>query len=311
MANSRRKRNFRNRLYANLKTFLDEKLVQRGWYDNIASGETDWHGNNLSQLFPVQTDPMYPVDSGSNVHVWQGYRKNWVGVESGTTLFSSGLTSPTIARSGMWNSAQHGSTTFDGTNGIAFDFRNGRMIVESGIPFTTTVEVPHSTKEVWIDTLSRDLITNQITVLDNTKRIVINNSPSGEIHQLPAIFIEIAETPEPTGMQLGGGIVINYNVLCHIASNNRHDKDELIDFVTQRTSETITMIDFDQVPSQTTQRGDFTSNFATLETLRGNYKDRQAYIHGVKLLQHDDIAEDGYYTAILRMDIEIRALEAL
>ncbi len=311
MARVRRKRNFRNRLYANVKSYLDEKLVQRGWYDNVASGETDWHGNNQSQLLPVQTDPLYPVDTGSNVSVWQGYHKNWVAAESGTELFSSGLTDFTIARSGMWNGAQHGSTAFDGTNGVAIDARNGRIIVESGLPFDTVVEVPHSYKEVWVDTVSRDMISQQVTALDNTRRIIVNNSPSGEISQLPMILMQISAQPKPTGMQLGGGLVMIFGMHCHVITENRNDKDELIDFLAQRSSETITMIDFDPAPSQFTYYGDFASGFTTLAALRLAYKDRSAYIHDVELLENDDVAEDGYYTALLRMDIEIRALEVL
>ena len=310
MTTIRKRRNYRTRVYSNLKLFLDDKLVARGWYDSIGSGETDWHGNTLSQLLPVQTDPNYPIDSGTTVHVWQGYHKNWVS-ESGVTLRASGFTSPTIARSGMWNGEQHASTPFDGTNGVAIDHRNGRMIIESGLPASTTVEMEHSYKEVWVDTISRDLVTNQVTIIDNTKRTAITNVPSGEIGQVPMILMEMNRSDAPQGRQLGGGLILKPSLFIHIITNNRWDKDELVDFIEQRTSETVVMVDLDGAPDQFTYEGDFASGWETYSSLQGNYKDKNLYITNVSLIENDDIAENGYYTALLRMETEIWVDERL
>jgi len=300
-----RKRNYRNRIYANLKAYLDDKLVARGWFDEVASGETDWHDNNLSQVLPVQTDPNYPVDTGSNVHLWQGFRKNWVGAESGVQLFSSGISAPTIAREILINGEVIPSRTFDGVSGIAIDFRNGRVVIESGIAFTSIIEVVHSYKEVWVDTIARDMITSQITAVDNTKRIVVSNLPSGTIGQLPMILMEIDAQRAPRGRQLGGGFIFNPVVFCHIISENRYDKDELIDFLQQRTSETMKMVDYDLAPQQFTYNGDFASGFQALNNLKVNFPTNRAYFEGVSLVENDDIAEDGYYTALLKMELEI------
>jgi hypothetical protein len=306
----RRRRNYRNRVYTNLKLFLDDALVARGWYLNVASGETDWHSNNLSRLLPVQTDASYPVDSGTTVHIWQGYRQNWVS-ESGVTLFTSGLTSPTIPRSVFVSGVSHPVRPFDGSSGIAIDFRNGRVIFESGVSFSTTVEVAHSEKEVWIDTVSRDLITNQITKIDNTKRTIISNIPSGEIGNLPTILMEMTSSPEPRGMELGGGLILKPTIFLHVVSNNRWDKDELIDFIEQRKDQVITLIDLDGAPAQFTYEGDFASGFLAYDSFKSTYRDKNLYITGVSLIKNDDIAQDGYFTATLRMETEIWVKEEL
>lgn len=300
----RRRRNYRNRVYTNMKLFLDNKLVERGWYDNVASGETDWHGNNQSQVLPVQNDSLYPVDSGTTVHVWQGYRRNWVS-ESGMQPFTSGLTDPTIPRGVYVDGVYSASKAFGGGDGVAIDFRNGRVILEAGATASQTVEVPHSYKEVWVDTISRDMITTQITSLDNTRRVIVNNVPSGEIGQLPMILLEIGAQDSPRGRQLGGGQILLPSIFCHVITNNRWDKDELIDFLQQRKDETIQMVDMDVVPAQFTYEGDFATGWITYRNLIANYKDKDAFIKSVELIQNDDIAEDSYFTAILRMDLEI------
>ena len=300
----RKRRNYRNRVYSNLKLFLDDKLVARGWYDNVASGETDWHSNNLSRLFPVQNDPYAPVDNSATINVWQGYRKNWVS-ESGVNMHVSGFVEPSIVRSGLWNGAQHASTSFDGTNGVEFDFRNGRMIIESGLPFDTVVEIEHSYKEVWVDTVSRDMVTTQITAIDNTRRVVINNAPSGEIGQLPMVLMEINDNPSPDGLQLGGGIIFRPTLDLHIVTNTRYDKDELIDTLMLRTFETIQMVDMDAVSGQFTYYGNYASTYQTYSQLKTNHLDRRAFVKSMSLVANDDIAQEGYYTALVRMELRI------
>ena len=310
MTTIRKRRNYRNRVYSNLKLYLDDRLVARGWYDNVASGESDWHGNNLSQLLPVQSDPNYPIDTGSVVHVWQSYNKNWVS-ESGVNMRASGYVAPTIPRSVYVGGVETFSAPFDGVSGVAIDLRNGRVIFETAKAFASIIEVPHSHKEVWVDTISRDLITNQVSVIDNTKRTAISNVPSGEIGQVPMILMQMTSSPEPAGRQLGGGLILKPVIDIHIVANNRWDKDELIDFIEQRKDETITMIDLDGAPAQFTYEGDFATGWQTYEGLIGNYKDKHLYITSVSLIQNDDIAEEGYYTALLRMETEIWVDERL
>jgi hypothetical protein len=308
---TQKKRGYRNKIYSNLKAHLDDKLVGRGWFDNVASGETDWGSNNLSQLLPVQNDPSYPLDTGTTVHVWQGYRRNWVS-ESGVVLWASGISDPTIPRSVFVSGVSSGVKDFgDTVSGLAIDFRNGRVLFETPILATTTIEVAHSYKDVWVDTLSRDMITTQVTSVDNTKRIIINNVPSGEVGQLPMILMEIADSPSPVGRELGGGLIMSPVVHLHVVAENRYDKDELIDFLQYQTHKTIRMIDYDLAPNQFTYEGDFATTWEKLTDLTTNYQGSQIWFKGVTLVNSDDIAEDGYYTALVKMELEIHTNEVL
>lgn len=305
MVQTRRKRGFRNRLYSNMKLFLDDLFIARGFYDNIASGELDYEGRNLSQLFPVQNDPLYPVDSGSTVHVWQGYRKNWVS-ESGVEFFASGLTAPTLASGIYIGGTFHPRATISGGgNGIAIDFRNGRVLAESGITASATVEVAHSYKEIWIDTVARDLVADQVTVIDNTKRVAIDNVPSGNIIRLPAIQMDLANQLETRGLELGGGIIMRPVMFLHVVAENRHDKDEIVDVLQLSQFKTMTMVDLDAVPAQFGFYGDYGSGYKSYGQLKNSYKDRNAFIEQVDLVSNDDIAPEGYYTAVLRVQFRV------
>lgn len=304
MAFGNRKRGFRNRVYDNMKLFLDDLFISRGYFDTVASGETNYEGTNQSQLLPVQNDPLYPVDTGSTIHVWQGYRKNWVS-ESGVQQVWADSSEPVLASGVYINGTFFPTADFDGTNGLAIDRRNGRVIVESGLPFGSTVEVEHSYKEVWVDTISRDMVTNQITAIDNTKRVIINNAPSGEIGQLPMVLMEIKRNPSPGGLQLGGGIVYRPIVDLHIVANSRYDKDEILDTLMLRTFETVKMVDMDAVSGQFTYYGNYASTYQTYSQLKTNHLDRNAFVKGMTLVANNDIAEDGYYTALVRMELRI------
>lgn len=306
MAFGNRKRGFRNRVYDNMKLFLDDFLISRGFFNTIASGETNFEGVNESQLLPVQTDPLYPVDSGSRIHVWQGYRKNWVS-ESGVQQVYADSVDPVLVSGVYINGEFRTPTDFNlgGGLGVAIDRLNGRVIIESGLNASDTLEIEHSYKNIWVDTISRDMITNQITAIDNTKRVIINNVPSGEIGQLPMVLMEIKTNPSPDGLQLGGGIIFRPTVDIHIVSNSRYDKDELVDAFTLRSFNTIQMVDLDAAPSQFTFNGNYASGYKSYTQLKADHLDRNAFIKEVSLVANDDIAQEGYYTALVRMELRI------
>jgi len=153
------------------------------------------------------------------------------------------------------------------------------------------------------------MITNQISVIDNTKRVAINNVPSGQIGQVPMLLLEIAQAPTPQGRQLGGGLIFSPKVHAHIIAENRYDKDELIDFLQTRTHMSVRMIDWDLAPAQFTYEGDFATTWDTIGNLASNYQGPKLWFKSVSVIDNDDIAEDGYYTALVAMELEIHTNE--
>lgn len=304
MPSSNRKRGFRNRVYGNLKLYLDDIFITRGLYDNVSSGEYNIYGNDISVLLPVQNDPFYPTNSGSTTFIWQAYHKNWIS-ESGLDLFASGLTTPTVASGIYVDNVFYPVRDFDGVSGIGIDFRNGRAIIESGLPFSSVVRANYSHKEVWVDTISRDMITNQVSIIDNVNRVAINNVPSGEIGQLPMVLMQVGSEESPRGLQLGGGIIRYPLVNLHVIANNRYDKDEIVDILQLRHNNTIVFVDLDAASGQFTYYGGLGTGNLSYSGLKATYPDRLVFIEDVSLVNNDDIADEGYYTALLRMRLRI------
>lgn len=303
-----RKRGFRNRVYDNLKLYLDDFFISRGFYENVPSGTTNYEGTDMSRLLPVQNDPLWPVDSGSTQHIWQGYRKNWVSESGVVSTYSGTWVAPTIASGVYVNNTLLIARSFDGTSGIGIDRRNGRVIIESGIPAGYTVMLNHSVKQVWVDTVARDMISNQITAVDNTKRVIINNVPSGDVGQLPMVLMEIATMGSPQGLQLGAGIIYRPVVDLHVIANNRVDKDDIVDALVLRTHNTIQMVDLDEIEmsgAMFTFYGNYSSGYKTYGQLQNLFPDRKAFIESISLDRNNDIAQDGYFTAKLRMQLRL------
>jgi hypothetical protein len=308
MTMGNRKRGFRNRIYDNLKMYLDDFFISRGFYENIASGTTNYEGTDMSVLFPVQNDPLWPVDSGASQHIWQGYRRNWVSESGVVSVYDGTWTAPIIASGVYINNNFHIPRGFDGTSGIAVDRRNGRVIVESGIPYGYTVRLNHAVKQVWVDTVARDMIAYQTTNTDNTDRLITNTAPSGDVGQLPMVLMEIATMGSPQGLQLGAGIIYRPIIDLHVIANNRVDKDDIVDAILLRTHNTMVMVDLDKVEtsgSMFTFYGNYTSGYKTYGQLKDLFSDRNAFIESVSLDRNNDIAQDGYFTARLRMQLRL------
>ncbi|MCI0561568.1 MAG: hypothetical protein MN733_24025, partial [Nitrososphaera sp.] len=280
----------------------------------VTSGEANYNGVNMSQLLPVQYDVLYPVDSGTTQHVWQGYRKNWVSESGAVSVYDGTWATPIIASGVYINGNFHQPRVFDGTSGIAIDRRNGRVIIESGIPAGYAVVAPHSVKEVWVDTISRDLISNQITAVDNTKRVIVNNAPSGEISQVPMVLMEIADMGSPNGLQLGAGIIYRPTVNLHVVAGTRYDKDEIVDALMRRVYNTMLMVDLDRAETSGalfTFYGNYSSGYKTYGELQTLFFDRNAFIGGVSLVANNDIAQEGYYTALVKMELRLDIEEVI
>ena len=62
-----------NQLKTNLVFFLNNLLLNNGYFDNIELGELDFEGNDLSEFFIHSDDSSFVTGS-----VWQSPRINWV-----------------------------------------------------------------------------------------------------------------------------------------------------------------------------------------------------------------------------------------
>ena len=125
------------------------------------------------------------------------------------------------------------------------------------------------------------------------------------------ILMEIGDNPAPVGRQLGGGLIFKPIVFCHVIAENRYDKDELIDFLQYQTHETFRMVDWDLAPAQFTYEGDFATTWDTRPNLQATYPGSNMWFKSVTLVDNNDVAEDGYFTALVKVELEIPTNEVL
>jgi hypothetical protein len=302
---SQRKMGYTNKVYSSVKMYLDDILIRKGFFDSVASGEMDWQGNTLSQLFPNTRNDMFPADTESSVHVWEGYKNNWVS-ESGVVGLASGVSDPIVASGVYINDTFYPSSTISGAgDGVAIDFKRGRVIIESGIPSTYDVQVAHSFKEVWVDTIARDMIVQQIETTSNTPRSGVTNVPSGQYNQLPMVLMSLDNISDTKGLQLGAGIIMRPMLNFFIVANNRYDKDEILDTLATRQFKSIPMLNFNAISGQFDFYGDFDTNYQSYPTLTGTYKERDIFVEESNVLDNDDNPENNYYTAIVSMQLRL------
>ena len=79
---------------SNLDLWMNDLFIRNGLYTNVASGELDIYGRNISQMV-ISSDPSFPVDNT----VFQSPYKNWIHEESVSSM-QSGVAAP-IVNSGI------------------------------------------------------------------------------------------------------------------------------------------------------------------------------------------------------------------
>jgi hypothetical protein len=285
--------------------YLDDIFLKKGFFDNVASGETDWMLNTLSALVPNTRNNMFPADTESSVHIWEGFKNNWVS-ESGITGLASGVSSPTIASGVYVNGDFISSSTISGVgDGVAVDFRGGRVIIESGIPSTYDVQVEHSFKEIWVDTIARDMIAQQVDTTWNTPRSGVTNAPSGQHEHLPMVLMSLDNISDTRGLQLGAGIILHPTLNFFIVSNNRYDKDEILDTLATRQFKSIPMLNFNAISGQFDFYGDFDTNYQSYATLQSIYKERDIFVEEANVVDNDDDPENNYFTAVVSLQLRL------
>jgi len=243
-----------NQLKTNLVFFLNNLLLNNGYFDNIELGELDFEGNDLSEFFIHSDDSSFVTGS-----VWQSPRINWVSERD--TVIPAGAEAPTDPSGVYINDI---FVPKDDPNlGHVFDFENGRVIFTSGtLPLSTDlVQAEYSVKDVFVGIASKQTV----HVLHNdffaNDAIFDSVFPSGATG-VPALWIDVeGHTISP--LALGGGKIINKIVHVHAISNDDGlaEIDDIADIISDQQYTTINIINIDEMPELFDFRGARTTTF--------------------------------------------------
>ena len=231
-------------LESNIKSFLDWGFLGiGGWFDVTIPTSGAW-GGTFDQLRVVD-DPSYTLGQ-----VWETPRKDWVW-ETGVAYTGSNP----INISGVYvNSSLKG--TGDATYTHHYNYPLGRVVFDTPVSTTSTVQIEHSYRNVqtyiadqapWWDELQY----NSMRVDDSTfSQISSGNWSILANHrvQMPAVVIETVPRRTFQPYELGGtSNFVTQDVLFHIVAENRWWRNQIIDILSIQKDKTLMLYDSDKL----------------------------------------------------------------
>ncbi len=283
---------FTSELESNLKWYMDWGLLGIGAWTDIDKPTSGVYGGDFSDLRPVQ-DPAY-----NNGEVWESARKDWVW-ETGTLYSDKSVDYSATQISGVYiNGSLKG--TGDATYGHHYDYPNGRVVFDTAIPTTSTVELEYSYRNVqtyiadqapWWDELQYDSLR-----VDDSSYNVAGSGSWGILAnhrvQMPAIVIEAVSRRRMSPYQMGDtSQFIRQDVLFHIIAESRWWRNQLVDIVSLQKDSQVWLYNSNTVASS----GAFPLDFRGMTIANPN--------------NYDDIVTDENYRYLLARMVDMNVTE--
>jgi len=173
-----------------LYNLYDHKLLEQGAYVNITGGQKDFKGRNISKFYPVIDNELYSVSG----HIWQSAFHNFV-YESGVVNKPTPIVASGVYVNGVFTPK---------SNSLHIDYINGRVIFDTAISTSSTVQGDFSYKEYSFVRPDNDRAFKNQTKYSINSNVDVDPFPAIPYSiYLPAIIIEI-EGADEKGFQFGG-----------------------------------------------------------------------------------------------------------
>lgn len=242
----------------NIELYLNDLFLRNGLYTNVASGEIDFYGNDISVLVSSSDESF--VDNT----VFQSAFKNWVW-ELEIPSAGSGIAPPTaisgVAVDGVFYPTATGAPGFNAAFGHSIDYPNGRVIFNSPIAAGSTVQASFSYKEVlvdWANSLDNENrpVLIETSFKDNPQQTGVDIYPSRDSRTLPAVFIDFISRSSD-GYELGDkSLIANLFGVFHIWSRDDFYQDIIEDILGEAQRDVILGINFNTAPQPLDEFGD-------------------------------------------------------
>lgn len=267
----------------NLEMWLNHIFIQDGFYNNISRGETDFYGNDLSELSSTTDDPTFPLPG----QVWQSAFKEWVH-ESGVASTAAGAAAPIIA-SGVYVNG----TFFPKQSGISIDYRNGRAIFDTPISANSVVQADFSYKDISVDFAdefegeTRPLLV-ETSFKDNPWQTGVTTYPSYNARTLPLVLIDF-QSVESEPYEIGNGTqIMTLRGSFHIWTRDSMMKDMIEESLIEREPTVVLGINFNTTPFPLTSIGDKNPSFTSYSTYADIWSPnfwRRIYLDGLEQIK--------------------------
>jgi hypothetical protein len=245
-----------NILSDNFVQFYDWGFLDKGGYVNINSPASGMYGGSKHLLKAVD-DPNYaPYQS------WQAYRQNWVW-ETGVNRTTQPTSISGIYRNNTFLPFSYNPTSgcYVGS-GYRIDYPNGRVIFNSPIPATSVVSLNYSYK--WLSVQKAEGVPF-FRQLQQAGRVDQNFfTASGDWVQLgqtrvqiPALFIETPKRTTLEPFQLGGGQLVNTDIVAYVLADKLSTCTNILDTIAYQNDRDIKLFD----PNGVYRSGDAPINY--------------------------------------------------
>lgn len=255
----------------NIKSFLDWGLLNIGAFINVTRNQYNIFGNPLHILKPTE-DPNYTTGQ-----VWQTMRKDWVWEHSvvyganpsvspsinpspspstSSSISPAPLSISPIEISGIYvNNIFYPISTVDPVYSYKIDYLNSRVIFNSPISSSSVVEMEYSYRWAQVYRYDNAKWWQQLQYKTDENALHFNQIQSGDFSilstnrvQLPAIIIESVARAQSQPYELGNkSLIVDQDLLLHVISENRNDRNILIDILRLQQDKQIWLYDTNKV----------------------------------------------------------------
>lgn len=272
----------------NLKLFLEDLFLRNGFFETVSVGETNFYGSDISVLQPGDTVYLNPDATFPQAdRVYQSAFKNWVHEEGLPSI--SGVGIPIVASGVTVGGTFYPTATTSGTFAHIIDYPNGRVIFNTALAGSPTVQAEFSYKLITVDGANifgnenRPILT-ETSFKDNPRETGVDTYPDVEARTLPAIFIDVLSR-ENQGYELGTRLPIqDYFGVLHIWTRHEIHRDLIEDVIADEFRNVLLGINFNDAPDPLLHFGQKNPNFpgySDLAVVWGEYFWRRIYLENI------------------------------
>ncbi len=227
----------------NVVQFFNWGLLNKGGFFNVRMPTSGTWGGDFSRLRPV-SDPRY-----TDGQLWESSKLSWV--------WESGLSYniQPIRSSGVWVNGSFQPLSGVGSYQHKFNYELGQVLFTSAIPTSSTVRCEFSYRAapfVLVDTPWFMRVLKDSDRVDAADYLTVPSgnykTPAQHRLTLPAVGIEVVPNGRHQPMMIGGGQIIEQNVIFHIVAGTAYERNHLADIIRLQSEKKIRMFDVNDAP---------------------------------------------------------------
>lgn len=280
----------------------------------------NWGLLGIGAFFNVSVDldearfrPVEHPETNKQGKIWEPFRNNIIwesGVEYGLQP---------VSISGVYVNGTFYPSNTTGQYSHHIDYLHGQLVFDNQLPITTEVRVEYSYRYFNFTTSDaswfRKVMFESFRVDDN-QFLQYGSGVWAELSQnrvqLPAVVVEAVPRRKFSGYQIGGGQLVNQDILFHVFTENPWDRKTMMDIISYQNEKTIKTFDKNLIAQQgrfsleengSIAPGALTYPYLIAPTGEGGFFWKNITLNGVT--SQETISMPPLYQAVVRGTFEV------